>query len=247
MDTNSHFHLIEKYLFDQMNEDEKKEFEILTKSDSSLEEEFEIQKSVFESANDEDLKKIYPALKLAEEKYLSGQTKKPPFRLIPIYRLAIVACIAFILIFSWNFFSDSNNKSLELFTSYYEPYPMILSFRGKSDLIPQAVNSYNSQNYESVIKSMNQLILIDSLGVIPNMYLGIAHLELGNFDEAIENFEAVSNSNNPTLRQQANWYMALTFLKANEPEKAKSILTKLSMKEGADLYQESAKEILKQI
>ncbi len=248
METNNYSHLIEKYLFNQMTESERQKFEIQVNSDTLLAEELELQKSLFEAANDEDFKEIFPSLKSAEQTYMTTQTKKPLLRLSPRNLLLYAASLLFIVFFSWMFFVKSNSvESSQLFATYYEPYPMVLAFRGKSDLIANAVNSYNDKNFDSVIKSMNQLILKDSLGFVPYMYLGIAHLELGNLEEAIENFKVVSDSNNPSFRQQADWYIALTYLKANENEKAKEILIDLSRDADSTVNLGSVKAILKSL
>ena len=246
MKTNNYSALIEKYLFNRMSESERQEFEIQVESDASLAEELELQKKLFEAASDKDFNKIFPKLKQAEQDYLAAQAKKPFLRFSPTYLLLIAASLIFIVFFSWLFFVNNNKvESIELFATYYEPYPMVLSFRGKNDLINGAVNSYNEKNFESVITSMNHLILEDSLGFLPYMYLGIAYLELGNLDKAIENFTIVSDSNNPSFRQQAKWHIALTYLKANESEKAKKILNELSRDTSSNINQESVKEILK--
>ncbi len=248
METNNYSHLIEKYLFNQMSESEKREFEIQVESNPSLAEELELQKSLFEAANDEDFKKILPSLKSAEQDYLATLSKKRYLWFSPKNLLLYAASLLLIVLFSWLYFVNNNKvESIELFATYYEPYPMVLSFRGKNDLINGTVNSYNEKNFESVITSMNQLILEDSLGFVPYMYLGIAHLELGNLDKAIENFTVVSDSNNATFRQQANWYIALTYLKANESEKARNILIELSSDMDSIINQESVKEILKSL
>jgi hypothetical protein len=91
---------------------------------------------------------------------------------------------------------------------------------------------------------MNQLILKDSLGTLPYLYLGIAYLEKGDLNKAIENFKIVSDSKNPSFQYDAKWYMALTFLKANNGEKAGLTLKELSEKTGSNPHQEAAKKIL---
>jgi len=63
-------------------------------------------------------------------------------------------------------------------------------------------------------------------------------------EEAIEIFEKVASSGSDVYKSKANWYLALCYLKQNQPAKAKPLLTELQQN---NEYKKEVSEILKQL
>jgi hypothetical protein len=104
MKSNNKSHLIQKYLSDNISDDEKKEVENLAKSDPSFLKELKSKKRLFESAGDEDFNAFFPKLKSAEEKYLMSKTKESLIQKKRIRLLILVVFLAIAFFFLWYFF-----------------------------------------------------------------------------------------------------------------------------------------------
>lgn len=141
---------------------------------------------------------------------------------------------AFLLIFilfsiSW---SGVSINPQTLFEKYYLPYPSILSNRGENKTQEQQLINKASYYYENNewIKSesyFNRLIETNPYNSIYNFYLGIIYLELDQVDKSINNFLIVLQSNNYLIEEQANWYLALSYIKKGKQTNAKYYLKKI--------------------
>lgn len=86
----------------------------------------------------------------------------------------------------------------------------------------------------------------DNLKISPKDQLVKAsyYYQKNKINKAIEIFKSVANNSSEVYVQKANWYLALCYLKQNQPKKAKPLLKEL--KQGSD-YEEKANAILRQL
>ncbi|HSD64999.1 MAG TPA: hypothetical protein VLB50_14445, partial [Ignavibacteriaceae bacterium] len=134
--------------------------------------------------------------------------------------LFLVACSAVLI-----FFGESN--SIKLFKEYYKPYPNIIPMvRGsESDFdLRAAMVLYNSGNYEQAVIEFDKILSSGVKNESAVFYEGVSFLSLGNGDKAESAFEKVINIGDSKLKDQAEWYLALSYLLEEKKENAESLL-----------------------
>ncbi|MFT3703119.1 MAG: tetratricopeptide repeat protein [Agriterribacter sp.] len=141
---------------------------------------------------------------------------------------------------------------LQLFNQYFKKdaipqhYPMYLA---------EALTNYEAGNYATLQKlSLNNLPQTRSISETDSKeniltwghyYKGLAFLQTGNTKEAAINLDWVLN-NQPgkALKAKAQWYLALTYLKENNKEKAVELCNSIIQHKENQLLIENAKKIL---
>lgn len=149
----------------------------------------------------------------------------------------LVACSAVLI-----FFGESN--SVKLFKEYYKPYPNIIPMvRGsESDFdLRAAMVLYNSGNYEEAVIEFDKILSSGVENESALFYEGVSFLSLGNGDKAESAFEKVINIGASKLKDQAEWYLALSYLLEEKKENAESLLTKIISEQ--NYYSSSASDL----
>lgn len=145
---------------------------------------------------------------------------------------AIIVCIAGIVTYSVILFSTSSydtvvNESIEkLFT--IDNHAVVT--RGDETVDRQvlsAIKAYKNKEYEQSIIVWKQLIAIGETTGSTYYNLALCYLqkEPSEPKEAIKNL--IEAHNTKTVQQEANWALALAYLKADQEENAKKILQEI--------------------
>lgn len=136
-------------------------------------------------------------------------------KLLPFVTLAAAAAL---LLFVFNPFVN-NMSPTQLADQYFEA---------------QTVNNIRGElDNENLQKTPRELLA-----------QGSEQYEAGRMGEAIQTFQQVAANSSETFTDAANWYLALCYLKQNQPENAKPLLIKLQTSKN---YHVDAKDILKQL
>ena len=133
-----------------------------------------------------------------------------------------------------------NVSSLDLYASYYEPFNEEINVRNAAatSIANQASQLYKAKKYEAAIPLFLQILESEPNNAEVQLATGVSQLELGRFEKATQTFSAVSN---PLFKDQAQWYLSMTFLKQSDMTNAKTILE--AVKKG-DFNYTKAQEIL---
>ena len=176
--------------------------------------------------------------------------KKSYVRHIVYSAISIAAIITIVV--TINLFNDKSGE--ELFLAYYAipDNEITISRGGISDLSPkiQELTSefydlYDKKQYSDALKSVTSTVGSDELKKIPELlfYISICQLELNKTSDAERNLKQLSKLGDSFSHFQAvDWYLALTFLKKNQTDDAKSLLEKI--KDEKRYYSDKAAEIL---
>ncbi|WP_223034173.1 tetratricopeptide repeat protein [Hanstruepera marina] len=213
--------LIAKYLRNELSKSEIIEFEKLLDSDHDFKEQFEFETQVKKAIFKQEHQKNKQFLVDVENEisHKSSNTKW--------YLVAASVVILISIGFLWNLNSSSPDK---LFDSYYTvasntSHPIVRS-NTISDDQTSAFIAYESEAYEQA------QILFDEAYKNSNnsellFYEAICYLEIENTTKAIETF-LKHQSLNDRLQEKSKWYLALAYLKNEEPVKAKNLLEKIT-------------------
>lgn len=121
--------------------------------------------------------------------------------------------------------------------------------------LTEALNDYNAKDYITIqqidldnlpksrgAESIDSHQKINELGYY---FKGLSYMETGNHQEAVTNLQWVADSAiSKQLKAKAQWYMALSYLKARNTSKAESLLMVVSQNTDAAPINKQAKELL---
>jgi tetratricopeptide (TPR) repeat protein len=143
-------------------------------------------------------------------------------------------------------FSPNSNSADKLYLSYYSPYEVSGTNRsgneGEVSLQVKAMQKFEQKDYEGAIKIFDEMKTNDKTNLSSNFYKGIAYLEMNKPNEAIKSLEIVIKNENNELIADAEWYLGLAYLKANDLINAKKQFIRVS--ENYSFYKKKADEII---
>ncbi len=172
------------------------------------------------------------------------QTKEIKSR-ISRKRLGTVCSIVFLGVLCTCFFFR-NFQDERLFLQYYEPYPNVVSFleRGETRVEnkTQAFQLYEQGHYDEALELFEESYTPNHTPSDILFYAGISCIETKKLEKAQNYLSMALQQTDSTFATQANWYMALIYLKENERKKARQYLIKLTQR--PDIYNEKATQLL---
>jgi tetratricopeptide (TPR) repeat protein len=250
--------LIEKFLGGVMSEEEKSRFENRRASDKEFNAMLKdmdllvegIKGSAAKSTKEEKLERLgfHSEIMRMEEDAQTEESADTAKRVIPLYRrpqfLALAAAIALLItLVPFYYEGPSNDK---LFIKYFEPFdsPGSGTERGTNTISDKgkAYEAYDNGRYDEAVILFEDLLRKTDDPII-HLCLGNAQLQLGQLDKAEKSFNYVLTEHED-LVTPAKWYQALTYLKQNRMERAKSTLWQISK---SSTYGEKAQNLLKDL
>ncbi|NAS31137.1 tetratricopeptide repeat protein [Flavobacteriaceae bacterium R38] len=140
--------------------------------------------------------------------------------------------------------SLSPNKS-DLLNQYFSVYPLEGVIRGDSlgSSLTKKLNVYSNGDYQSAIINLEELITENPGKEVLKIYLGNSYLQTNQVNKAIAEFQSIDSIS--MYYENAQWYLALSFLKTNQEVEAKEILRRLLKLNGA--YNNKASDLLKEL
>lgn len=248
---------IERYLHHQMNEEEERNFAERMKNDDNLKKEVELTAMIIGATKkvgkEQDLSEIETLRQAsADDIRKLAERKNPNLVLKTVYWVTSSAAVI-LLAFTINHFYKANSPSQQLFAAYYEPYYDDAgthrggSFISGEDslLLTKAMDLYENKNYAEALKVFNNIS--DNYTNDIALYKAISLLETNETKQAIQLLigEIEKNGEGWEYYQDAQWYLALAYIKSKQTKEAKEILQQIVADER--VYFEKAKELLQRL
>jgi tetratricopeptide (TPR) repeat protein len=236
---------IEKYIGGEMSNAERRWFEKELEGNEALRHELDLRKKTDQILKGQDLIKLRS--KLVEIERTRKEVRKPVWSLNPVafrYAAVIILLMAIgtLVINPWS--SMTAEEILEKYSQPYEPPTSIRSATNiTTELFTKALQLYNTHDYEKAAELFSEIIESNPKDMESTLLNGVANFENNKYPEAKQSFTKVIDDNNNLFIDQAEWYLALCYIKTGENDKAKSKLTKI--KQGDGIYKKDAKDILK--
>ena len=211
--------LLIKYFEKSLSAEEKIQFDSLVESNSAFAEEFVFQKNLKKaiSLNERaDLKK----------QLASFETKNPKLNALRVF----YAAASIVLICSLGFYFIEN-RSNDFYEEYYQTYPNVIAptVRGgnNEDLKSEAFYEYDNGNYQKSLDLFSKIYDTEN-DDYALFYKALSQMELHKITEAIATFQQFNLEKNNAFSPYVKWYLALSYLKENQKEKAIPLLKSLS-------------------
>ena len=185
----------------------------------------------------------------------------PIFRLLKI--TAAAASILLVLTFGWQYLGggavDSTSSVSEMAAVSIEHFPNALSQQVKMELSEKgfagnpeeealqqllaAMNAYDAKDYNKASVALRSLLETEVDETYKNqvqLYLAISYLQLEQPQNAYPPLHSITKSNSP-LKETSMWYLAMAYIKDNNPNSAK---TQLEQLKNSPEYGQRANEML---
>ncbi len=247
--------LLQKYLLGEMSEVELEQIEKLKKEDMNFAAEVEDYNKIVDGMKGLSMDQFKQELHNWEKAYQAkrGNLKAQqfPFSFPRYYQIAAVLLLLLVSVLVILMLrAPSTTSNNELYAQYYEPYEDLIIDRAQDPQstptqLYQGMDAYKQQNFQEAIIYLKAYLSDFPDELIPRLYLGISLLEEDNVNEAIGQFQQLLSS--PELRQQAQWYTALAYLKGNKTDLAKDMFEEIIHDSLSHYKSQEAEELLQSI
>ncbi len=159
-----------------------------------------------------------------------------------------LAAASVLLVLSLFWFSARPINNQKLFAQNYAPYDLSLAVRGEgpSTKLMKANDLYQQGNFKAAIPIFEEILSENPKQQLIRLGLANSYLENDQLEPAQAEYEIVYQSNDPLLKDQSIWYLALLSIRQDDLSKAKSYLELLTKDPKADRYEE-AQQLSKKI
>lgn len=237
------FEKIEAYLDNMLPEKERSEFEGRLTLDEDLASEVSKQRIIKEGLeNPQTLDFQHKLNKIKEERRAEQDT--PTYTMKTWHKVAAV--ISLLIVASIVFFQVNKNSNDDFFNEYYSLYEVQKIQRG-TEAVDKSIAPFKYYVNGEYVQAIAAFIPLKAGDVYDrneiSIYLGNSYLNIDSTQLAIETFSEVNKES--AYYDDALWYLALSYLKQDEPENAKNTLSILLSQN--TIYDEPASDLLTKI
>jgi tetratricopeptide (TPR) repeat protein len=155
---------------------------------------------------------------------------------------AMLLLISFTVVWLMMFNEPSNDH---LYAAYYKALPAPIEMRGAETTSPDpfvtALSAYTSRDFGTAFQGLSGIPENSPNYVPANLFAGLSAMENAQYDVAIRQFNQVLAAGETNLSGDAQWYLALCYLKLGDFASAKKFLEALSSNA---VYAAQAKSLL---
>lgn len=235
---------IERYLLDQMDLNEKAEFENELENNPLLKEQLELEEAIVTQIRNRAF--VDQQISAAKKEMQKGKTIR--LTLYTVVSLAAMLVLVFVVHGVWQG-QQYNQLYASNFVTYTNDYLQTDGVtRGETtidSLQVLAMTTYENQNFTEAETQLDQILAKNENPEL-RFYLAVSQLQNGKTELAQQTLETLYVQT-PDYRyyEQTRWYLALVHLKLHHKTEAKKYLDELVKLEG--VYWDKAKELLKKL
>ncbi len=237
--------IIERYLEGELKPEEKTAFENRLRTEATLVEEVALHQHLRKGIQSDGRTRMLDMLAGADRKMPAYH---PPAQVIPFgeatrRRFYQIAAAVILLLIPLYLVLDYNRKPSKLFTAYFTPYQSVTVASG--DPLAQAMQEYQQQNYAQALPILEKMLSQDGNQDTTLFYQGNSSLALGKTDEAIASFARITASPGNPFYHEAQWYLALAYLKEKQTSAARNQLQAITADNSHPYYNRAAELLQK--
>ncbi|MFN0035693.1 MAG: tetratricopeptide repeat protein [Saprospiraceae bacterium] len=157
--------------------------------------------------------------------------------------IALAASVILVAAAVWFFNQPSGSSSggTPTYQQYAQHTPLSLTVMGNTEQAKtDAETAFGQKDYAGALSALEQVLAAEPSNIKASLYRGICLLELGRFSVARATFEPMA-AGSSALREEAAWYIALSYLKETNVLACKAALARIAPGEA---HYAQAQEIL---
>lgn len=242
---------IQKYILDELSKKEKLKFEAAMKENPEFAIEvnkyFKIAEGIehFGAQNFKSrTKDIYSEVRPEIMSNLKQDKSSNKWLKIILVSIALLLVLLFLY---RNFNSTELLSSEALYANHYQVYdwnPNLRSDESQNIEIEKALELYSNKSYDQASPYLVSFVVENPNNIPARLALANCHLQQNAPKLAIPHLQHILTLDDVLFQDQANWYLALAYLKNGKKDEAKKILFQLTKDDKSD-YQDNSKTILK--
>ena len=241
---------IDGYIYNELNETELALFEAELAHNKDLYTEIDLMKSIDNALQEKDIMQLRNNLKnIANDNINEKQTERSIGFRFRTRKLAIsiaAACLILMMGITGLLRYTTEDDIYQKFYTKYETAGITRSSNSNSDeTFALALQKYNKQDYHSALNLLQEVISRDQNNMASHFYSAVSLQELGNYKNAIEEYEVVVVNKDNLFIEQAQWYIGLCFIQTKEEKKAIKQFKKIV--NGKGFYEDKAQAILRKM
>jgi hypothetical protein len=237
-----------RYFDKQMNASEQQLFEKKLEDDPLLKQELEklqlLNNAIkYYSINSQvnEIRKLYEVQGHLNEKVDTGKAKV--FKMSKALRVSIIAAASIILVLSgavtYTIYQLSPGK---VFNESYVSYN-INSSRSSQNRNTRIEDAYSNGDFNTVIKLSDE----SPLTYQDELLKGISYMQLNLLPDAIIQFNRILNEKESNFKQDAEYYLALTYIKDNDYKNALPLLIKIRENKSHLYHNQVTQKIIREV
>ncbi|MFK7935382.1 MAG: hypothetical protein AB8G22_17845 [Saprospiraceae bacterium] len=204
-----------------------------------------LEREIAETIGDKKLRALSDVLVQTDAEWQAPSDAKI-VRFSFIKKLGAAAAILMVGLAAWWILINPAISEQDLFAAHYTPYAMVLTQRSDtavdSELLQQAIANYSNQNYPLATTQFATLAQQQPEQPLYRLYECVAQLGVAASANNVACFSELQQY--PRLREQATWYLGLTYLQLEKIEAAKTVFHGI---ESGQFKNAAAEEILQQL
>lgn len=242
----------DRYLDGELNGQEQRWYEDELLSNPDLAKDLELHREVNQAIQETDiirfrnqLDKIHASI---EPEYQPSIARKVLHNKYARIAAATVVVLVAIGLFLNNMLSKPVD-STELFQCYYQAPVLSVTVRSDAamdNLFHDAVIHFNNGRFTDALTLFEKVIAMDRSNMKAHLATGISNIEINQPKEAEESFETVILHEDNLYVDQADWFLALCYLKTNDLDNARLQFDRIASNDHS-FKQDEARRILKKL
>ena len=240
-------YFIERFNAGEMDEAEKQWFRKELHENEKLRKEVELRSRTDMILKNQDLMKLRNKLNAIEKQRNEPIPVRKPGRAVNIKYAAVIAGL--VIIGSIALFSNRKLSNDEILGKYYKPYEMTSSARSGEIATNMdyklALEYYNIHDFRNAAIYFHKVLENEPENMHSELLSGISNYEIQNYPEAKGSFSKVIADDNNFYIDNAQWYLALCYIKTDEKQRAIDQLE--IIRNSRTIYRKEAKKILRSL
>jgi hypothetical protein len=244
---------IEGYLYNTLTESELASFEAELADNKELYNEIDLMKNIDQAIQEKDIMQLRERLgNISREQATEKQSERSIAIRFKPRRFAIgVVAASLILLLGISGLMKLASDDGSIYEQYYSRYDGLNVTRSENiasnidQKLTIALQKFNNQDYETALNLLQEVTASDKDNPVSLFYSGVAFQELGKYESAITEYQAVVLNKDNLFIEQAEWYIGLCYLQTNESKKAIKQFRKIAGEKG--FYQPKAVAILNKL
>lgn len=243
----SHSQSIEQYRFGPMSESERLRFEQELTENPKLNHEFQLDIEIEASLKQYDIidlrRKLFQVMN--EEKAIIKEPIRKSFH-SQWYMLAASVTFLILLGGAFRLMKPVKYTNKTLFEMYYAGENAHSLTRSAGNSNDEAMTKYREGDFNDALILFNEILDKDPGNIYIRYYSGLASIETNQNEKAVNEFKYIINQKNNLFVENAQWYLALSYLKNNQINESKSLLMQIA-NNSSNHHNKEASQILKRI